>query len=272
MREDQERLPKTAVSAAGKFAPATGASDCTACSQGQYDDREARSSCGYSCPAGKFSGTGSTSCAACGAGKYSAVGQATCTYCVAGKFRPSGSSHTLGCSNCASGEYASLGSSECTAHHVTTCGKGQQLSTVPSSAMDGACTACPGGRFQPADASSATSCTAVTPCQKSEYEIAVPTATSDRRCSSLSSHFDSNNLAAVCAHTTCSIEDGRTVVHDWHAHQVGFYHHCVSHLQLNRCVCVCSPMFTRSTVVHDVASHTALGKKTLSVPLQFGSR
>ena len=83
---------------AGKFS-GTGASTCVNCQVGKYSDRD-----------------GSAECSPCAAGFYSEVsGASSCSTCAAGKFLDSkGSSKSSDCKLCAAGKYSTSGAESCT--------------------------------------------------------------------------------------------------------------------------------------------------------------
>lgn len=82
------------------------------------------------CPAGKYSGSGSSSCSTCDNGKYSDSGSSSCFSCPAGYACSSGLKV-----GCIAGRYATAGSSTC-----STCPNGQY-----SDANSSSCFSCPAG-------------------------------------------------------------------------------------------------------------------------------
>ena len=139
---------------AGSFS-GIGSSSCSPCPSGTYSatpGATSNSSC-QQCPAGFFSSQNSTRCTACLAGTFSTTpggtSIASCTLCPAGQFASNAGSSN--CSTCPAGYFSSSGSTQC-----TICPAGS-FSGVNSST----CSACPAGTFSTTPgATSNSSCTA----------------------------------------------------------------------------------------------------------------
>jgi len=181
--------------AAGKYALA-GASDCTCCSPGQFQNAVATSTC-KPCAINTYSSTScATGCPACSTGKATAttgasssaacvsncaLGQygSSCTNCPAGKF-----SNTAGivseteCVSCALGKYSNAGASvcpDCPAGQLTTttgmsscqrCDFGAWSSVVAATSF-GVCQSCANGKYTASTASSSIS--ACIDCPAGQY-------------------------------------------------------------------------------------------------------
>ena len=151
-----------------------GATICTLCSPGRYDDdglsTTACSFCGAGyyctggtaripCEAGTYTGSGITaSCAVCAAGNVTdtltGTGATTCTACAAGTY-DGDSNSTTACSNCGAGYYCTGG----TARSACDAGRYSASTNATSSS---ACSACANGTYSASGAASCTACTNMT--------------------------------------------------------------------------------------------------------------
>ena len=180
----------------------TGASVCSSCPAGQYQDILGASSCktcNYHCEAGQqhtgCSGAAQGICVACVAGKHKAAagvskcelcapgrfhaasGQTSCLSCVAGQYQESAGQHAcIACNtHCAVGESHS-GCGGQSAGSCKACSPGHYKSS--SNALE--CTACPTGRFQAAYG--AASCRACFPHTFENQEGSVACQACDYSC------------------------------------------------------------------------------------------
>jgi hypothetical protein len=181
--------------AAGKHRSA--GSTCVDCAAGTYADAAAMASC-KDCPSGKFQNvTSQSACMACNGGVSNGqtacvfanikcpdgqAGTSTCAPCTPGKFKAG--TNTKPCENCACGTFS-------TDPGATECG-GSCLAGKYGDGSKGVCAPCPAAHFC-IDSQKRPDAKA-TVCIPGEYEVAAPSATSDRVCTTCAAgHFSEAN-------------------------------------------------------------------------------
>jgi len=166
-----------------------GQTSCKTCPTGYYQNQNGKTSC-TQCNAGQFQNqNGQSSCFTCvyHYGKYqNEKGQSNCKICAAGT---RSNTDAKGCTSCTAGQYQNQnGQSSC-----KTCNAGQFSATGANS-----CTICSPGTFSATGASVCINCVTYTyqneegkvtcknvlTCELGQYEVTVPTLTTNRVCES----------------------------------------------------------------------------------------
>ena len=166
-------LGKCNACPAGQFKRTAGTDACTACGSGTFQDTTGAMSCKL-CPDGQFQDEGGMSaCKTCAS---------LASTCLAGQAHTScGGANPGSCSACAAGRFkAAPGQGQC-----LDCDPGTVSDGIGAVAGTGAemCRPClPGMQWQ--DGTGARNCKPITLCNNDQYEVAKPTASSDRVCRS----------------------------------------------------------------------------------------
>jgi hypothetical protein len=146
---------------------------CTDCAAGKY----CACSGEIDCPAGKWSGSKSSSCTNCPAGKWSGSGASSCRDCEVGRYGSSTGNTASTCDGpCSAGYYCPAGSTSST---QAPCAAGRYGSSTANNALtcDGPCTA---GRYGSSTGNNASTCNG--PCSAGYYCPAGSTSSTQNAC------------------------------------------------------------------------------------------